>query len=278
MTEKEIENIIVKGEGLTIEFKTAKDELPKNIFETVCAFLNRNGGIVILGIDDDKNIVGVDINKVEKICKEFSNLSNNSEKLEPVFLLQPKVISYKEKKLIHVFVPASSQVHKTAGKIYDRSNDGDYIIKTHSQISQIYLRKNSYFSENTIYPFLNESHFEKGIVQKAKNIIRANRPNHPWLNLSNKNFYKVSGLYVTDIISNNEGFTMAALLLFGKEEIILSAIPHYKIDALVRKVDVNRYDDREVVQCNLISAYEVLMSFISKHLPDKFFLIGDNRV
>ena len=33
---------ISEGEGLTTEFKTAKEYLPDNLFETVCAFLNRN--------------------------------------------------------------------------------------------------------------------------------------------------------------------------------------------------------------------------------------------
>ncbi len=33
-----IHKILTQGEGLTIEFKRAKDELPSSLFETVCAF------------------------------------------------------------------------------------------------------------------------------------------------------------------------------------------------------------------------------------------------
>jgi len=51
-----------------------------------------------------------------------------------------------------------------------------------------------------------------------------------------------------------------------------------KIDALVRKIDTDRYDDREYIQVNLIEAYDKLMDFIAKHLPDKFHLIRDQRV
>lgn len=40
-----IQDILRRGEGLSIEFKQAKTELPKNLFETVCAFLNREGDI-----------------------------------------------------------------------------------------------------------------------------------------------------------------------------------------------------------------------------------------
>ncbi len=91
-------------------------------------------------------------------------------------------------------------------------------------------------------------------------------------------FYKAAGLYRTDLFSNLEGFTLAALLLFGKEEAILSMLPHYKTEALVRRMDTNRYDDRETLRCNLITAYESLMHFIAKHLPDNFYLEGDQRI
>ena len=71
---------------------------------------------------------------------------------------------------------------------------------------------------------------------------------------------------------------MTALLMFGKEETIQNAIPHYKTDALLRKVDVDRYDDRENIRCNLIDAYDRLMNFAAKHLPDKFYMEGDQRI
>jgi ATP-dependent DNA helicase RecG len=54
-----IYKLIEKGEGLTLEFKTATAELPKNLIETVCAFLNRNGGNILLGVADNGSIVGI---------------------------------------------------------------------------------------------------------------------------------------------------------------------------------------------------------------------------
>ncbi len=41
-----IQDILRRGEGLTIEFKQAKNKLPKSLFETVCAFLNRENYIL----------------------------------------------------------------------------------------------------------------------------------------------------------------------------------------------------------------------------------------
>jgi len=162
--------------------------------------------------------------------------------------------------------------------VFDRSTDGDFVLNTHAKRSELYLRKNNSYSENTIYPFLTTEHFEEGIVQRAKTIIRSNRPSHPWLTLDDNAFYAAAGLYRTDLQTNQTGFTLAALLLFGKEEAILSMLPHYKVDALVRRIDMNRYDDRETFRCNLITAYELLMHFVKKHLPDKFYLEGEQRI
>ena len=278
MTEQEVQRVLEKGEGITVEYKRAEGGLPKNIFETVCAFLNRNGGTILLGVEDDGTVKGIDSGVAETICKQFADLSNNATKLDPVFLLHPTVIDFQGKKLIHVFVPASSQVHQTDRKVFDRSSDGDFVVKADAQVSDMYFRKRLFFSEGLIYPYLTESHFVDGIVEKAKTIIRSNRPNHPWLILPNKEFFQAAGLYRTDIKTGEEGFTLAALVLFGREEIIQSALPHYKIDALVRKTDLYRYDDRENIRCNLISAYEILMNFVAKHLPDKFYLEDDRRV
>jgi ATP-dependent DNA helicase RecG len=48
-----INKLLNEGEGISVEFKKASSELPANFFETVCAFLNRNGGSIILGVSDD---------------------------------------------------------------------------------------------------------------------------------------------------------------------------------------------------------------------------------
>ncbi|MBW6491208.1 MAG: putative DNA binding domain-containing protein [Lentimicrobium sp.] len=221
-----IKNILLQGEGQTIEFKKAKDELPSNLFETVCAFLNRNGGTILLGVNDDKTIEGVNPLKAEALCKNITNLSNNTQKLFPTFLLDAKTINYEGKILISVFVPISSQVHTCNNKIFDRGQDGDFVLQSGEQIKNLYIRKSSLYSENTIYPYLFESDFEPGIVARVRKIIKIQRPEHPWNELTDKEFYRISGLYRKDMASGLEGFTMTALLLFGKPETIGSALPH----------------------------------------------------
>ena len=44
-----LKKLLVQGEGLNIEFKESRSKLNKDIYESVCAFLNRNGGYLLLG-------------------------------------------------------------------------------------------------------------------------------------------------------------------------------------------------------------------------------------
>lgn len=273
-----IPQLLDKGEGISVEFKRAKEKLPKTLFETVCAFLNRNGGVILLGVDDDKTVEGVDLTAADRLIKELVSLSNNPQKLSPSFLLEATKVEYKGYLLIHVFVPASSQVHRCKGRVFDRNDDGDFELKTDEQIKSLYTRKNALYTENTTYPYLYETDFVPGLVERVRRLIKINRPEHPWNELTDKEFFATTGLYRRDLATGTEGFTLAALLLFGKEEMIQSAIPHYKIDALLRRIDLDRYDDRENIRCNLVEAYDRLMAFIAKHLPDKFYLEGDQRI
>ncbi|MCC5916606.1 MAG: putative DNA binding domain-containing protein [Cryomorphaceae bacterium] len=59
MSPNYLRNIIQRGEGIQIEFKKAQFELPKNVFESVCAMLNRQGGHLFLGVSNEGKIEGV---------------------------------------------------------------------------------------------------------------------------------------------------------------------------------------------------------------------------
>ena len=60
---------------------------------------------------------------------------------------------YNDKTVLVIYIPQSSTVHKTGGKIFDRNEDGDYEINNESLIESIYLRKQGDYSENRIYPY-----------------------------------------------------------------------------------------------------------------------------
>lgn len=272
-----IKNILSQGEGIRNEFKQAREKLPENLFETICAMLNRSGGDIILGADNDGNLTGVDAEMVAGMIANIANLSNNPQKLNPPFILFPREHIVDGFHVIHLQVPESSQVHQTAGKTYDRSNDGDFVVRGAHQIAELYNRKRNHYTEGVIYPAFRFEDFKQSLFQKVRNLIRSHNPEHPWSELGDEQMLRMAGLYDRDYKTGEEGYTLAAILLLGKDEAIRSVVPHYKIDALVRRFNVDRYDDRLYIQTNLIEAYEQLLEFVAKQLPDKFYLEGDQR-
>ena len=278
MSIKRVTRLLKQKEDIRLEFKESHTDLPGNIFETICAMLNREGGDILLGVSDDGGIKGVDPSRIDIIKNNLVTLSNNTNKIDPPFILFPKVYPIKKHFIIHIQVPESSQLHRSASIVYDRSNDGDFKVIQPQQIADIYNKKRLHYTEGIVYPGLRMDDFKPELFYKVRNLIRSNNPSHPWLSVDNESMLKMAGLWKRDLQTNQEGYTLGAALLLGKDEVIQNILPHYKIDALVRQINTLRYDDREYIQTNPIDAYDQLMDFVGKHLPDKFYLEGDQRV
>ena len=279
MNVKTLKNIINRGEGLETEFKTCSFQLPTNVFETVSAFLNRIGGHIILGVNNNGIIEGVLEDSIDQIKTNFANGCNDTNQLNPTYYLSPEEFVVDKKKVIYIHIPEGSQVHKTRNKIFDRNEDGDFEITNNPNlVSEMYLRKQTTFSENKIYPFLTLEDFELELLAKIRTMANNQRAGHPWKSLDDDELLKSAGLWKKDYQSGTEGFTLASVVLLGKEATIQSILPHYKTDAILRVQNLDRYDDRLDLRCNLFRAYNQLLEFIQKHLPDKFHLEGTNRI
>jgi hypothetical protein len=79
-----INRLLRQKEGIRLEFKEAAAELPGNLFETICAMLNREGGDILLGVRDDGTVTGIAEQCIETMITNLINLSNNPNKLDPL--------------------------------------------------------------------------------------------------------------------------------------------------------------------------------------------------
>lgn len=274
-----LKKLISQGEGILVEFKESKNALPKSIFETLCSFLNRFGGDIFLGVKDDKTIVGVDKDSVKQIKADFVSAMNNPQKIFPTVYLHIDEFEVDEKTVLHVYVPESSQVHNTNGRIFDRNEDGDFEITGNTNlIASMYIRKQREYTENTVFPYATINDLKQNLIDRVR-IMAVNRsPHHPWESMTNDEILRSTGLYKKNLQTGESGYTLACILLFGTDEAILSVLPHHKTDAIYRVNDIDRYDDRDVIRCNLIESYDRLMNFVEKHIDDKFYLENDTRI
>lgn len=226
--------------------------------------------------DGSAKAVGVNRKAAESIKGNFVNMLNNPNKIHPSLFLQLEEFEYDDALLLWVYIPVSSQVEFCGKEIFDRNQDKDIAV-THSQdlVANLYNRKSHTFFENSILPYLQEDDLDLSLVEKAKQLALARDPNSSWKTMSAHDILYHTGLYDKNYLSGEQGFNLAAVLLFGKDATIRSCLPAYMINAIYQKNDVDRYDDRLVINTNLIDSYDLLMNFIAKHTDDRFALVDN---
>lgn len=77
-----MKTLFPQHEGISLEYKEAADSLPKTFSETVCVFLNYDGGLIVLGVADNCTVTGVNPDAIGRIMSDIANFSDNPEKIE----------------------------------------------------------------------------------------------------------------------------------------------------------------------------------------------------
>ena len=271
---KEVQSILTIGETVAVEFKRCGNGIENDTYESVCSFLNRFGGDLFMGVLDDGTVIGVPEKAAPDMVKNFIKVISNPALFSPTIYLVPEILKYdKNRTIIHVHIPPSAEVHSFKKVIYDRVDDADVKVTATSAIAQMYIRKQNIFTERRIYPYAGMEDLRLDLLPKIR-IMAQNHAGgqHPWTTMNDMELLKSAGLYGRDVVTGEEGLNLAALMLLGKDDVILNVAPTYVTDALVRKINVDRYDDREIIKTNLIESYGQLLDFGRKNLPDKFFL------
>ena len=272
MTDERLETLLELGENIAVEFKRCGNGIESDTYESVCSFLNRFGGDIFLGVLDDGTVEGVPEQAVTDNIRNFVKMANNPDIINPTVYLVPEKIVYNGKCIIYIHVPPSSEVHRYKKAIYDRVDDADVRITSTGQIAAMYIRKQNIFTEKKIYPYVGMEHLRLDLLPLCRRRALNKRQDHPWKDMTDEELLKSAGLLSEDFSTGEKGFNLAAVMLLGKDDVIQAICPAYKTDALLRKVNRDRYDDREIIKTNLIESYEALMAFAKKHLWDKFYL------
>jgi ATP-dependent DNA helicase RecG len=278
MDTTKFQTIFAVGETIAVEFKRCSAGIEADTYESVCSFLNRFGGDIFLGVENDGTVRGVQAKTAPDMIKNFISMICNPDIISPTVYLTPEVLEYEGKTIIHIRVPPSSEVHSYKKVIYDRVNDSDVKVTATGQIASLYIRKQKIYTEKTVYPYVKDEDLRFDLFPRIRLLAANKQPDHPWKNMTDTDIIQSAGLISEDAETGKRGYNLAAVMLLGRDDVIFSINPIYRTDALLRKVNVDRYDDRVIVQTNLIDSYDLLMQFAAKHLLDKFHLEDDARV
>lgn len=293
-----IREVCRKGENTEVEFKSCKGGLSQSMWETYSSFANTNGGIIVLGIKEKDNKFYPDeltSEQVTKYKKLYWDDVHNRNKVSACLTIDTDVFDteYEGSHLLIVRVPrahySKRPVYLTQnpfGHTYVRRHEGDYLLSD-DEVRKMFSDANiaTHPLDGKIYKhFTLEKNFDATTIRQYRQVFNLNHEGHAWIGLSDMDFFKKIGGYVTDAETGEEGFTLAAVLMFGLDETILSALPHFYVDfreKLSNNPDI-RWTDRIHPDgnwvANLYQFHRRVYMKMAQSLPVPFKLEGLQRI
>lgn len=283
MDRAELKSLVAHGEDMSLEFKRCGNQPGRDVFETICSFANRQGGIILLGVTDDGSIEGIDADRIVSIERNLINTLNNPTLFTPAPTVDIERVDLgidqgAGRKVLKLWVPMGPSVYHFKGVVYDRQADVDIRLTSDARISALALRKQNLYTERRIYPWISTADLRLDLLSRVRGMTASVRLDHPWARMTDDELLRASRLIARNPQTGERGFTLAAVMILGSDDLISDVVPTYRTEALLRRIDIDRYDDRLTVQTNLIEAYDQLVRFCEKWLPDAFALDGMQRV
>jgi ATP-dependent DNA helicase RecG len=263
----DIKTLIKQGESEELEFKQTTGEW-KEIIETVSAFSNTKGGLIVVGVNNNGIIQGIIIGKdtIEKLTNKISQ--NTDPKILPTIKVHNinnyKIIIIEVKESSDHLVLAFGRPYKRVGKSTVRMSKDEYeiiILEKHKNSLQF----DNQICKNALLKDIDENKVTKFLIQ-----AKAER-NHD-VDLNDSLMEILDKLFLL----NNNKILNAAILLFAKNPI--KFFPQAKIRA-ARFKDINDLDyiDMKVFQGTLIELKEKSMNFVMEHINHGVFFDSNKR-
>ena len=119
-TNMELFEKIQQGEDSTIDFKAtlAKTKSSRNEFANeIAAFCNSNGGVIVVGVADNREIVGISTDQLQEYEKLVIEICRN---IEPRAIVYTEKLKLNDSLVLKVDIPRGLFVHKSPGGYFTR--------------------------------------------------------------------------------------------------------------------------------------------------------------
>ena len=238
MNKHEIMNLLAIGENSEIEFKEAKNKIPKSIWSTYSAFANTSGGLIVLGVNENKKagkylVDGVE--NIDNVLRDFWNGINNKQKISENILKDNdvQIVKVDNCKVIVIKVPKAIRTQKPIyisnnpiTGTYKRNYEGDYVC-TKKEVIDMMAEAKNVSNDGMIIEEYDINDLNKETIDNYRIRYKSvAEEGNLWNDLDDLEFLKVIG--AIDKKSNN--VTLAGLLVFGNESDIVRILPNYQLD------------------------------------------------
>ena len=298
MNMQELKSLIYQGEKVDVECKKAQGKVPDSVYETYSSFANTKGGMIVLGVLEDKTkvipeerfiIQGVDNH--EKLREDFWN-TINSQKVNANILVDDNVYAVEEDgiALLVIEVPRADFTVRPVYKgenpfkgTYKRNHEGDYHAKEY-EVRAMIRDQSAEGNDSTILEGYSMDDIDADTLERYRIMFNSWNPQHVWRELPDKEFLEMLGGYRRDRREKVEGLTVAGLLMFGSglairdefDNIFMDYRNETDADDETRWVDRITYDG--TWENNLFNFFRKVTPKLTEDLKKPFVLKDMQRI
>lgn len=245
--------LVMEGESLTVEFK---GKYTSKIDEDIVAFANTKGGAILLGVGDDKTVVGERL--TNELKGRINSLARNCKPDIPVNIMQVG-------DAVVIEVPEGTEKPYYCGSSYFRRLNGNTQKMNHEEIKAM-------FSENDTVPFEEKTvnGFTNNDISREK--IRA------FTKEAKINTGRISAIdFLKSLkVADDAKIKNAGILFFAKDA--QRHIPQAQMTLIAFKGTKKLHIfDRLDVRNDLLTQFNEAIFFLKKHLNIRSEIKGINR-
>ncbi|MFH1985515.1 MAG: RNA-binding domain-containing protein [Pseudomonadota bacterium] len=276
MTRDELIERLKGHEWRDIEFKAAQFEVPRDVYTTVSAFANTEGGHIVFGVKGKKGgfeIVGVIPDCVDNVQNAFLNTIRSGNKVSVIVPVRESIIQDDAGTVLVFFIPEANRKEKPVHldgrweESYIRRGASDQRCTVEEVKRFIRDASSEPFDGEPIEDISAETFFDEEVVAWYRGVFNRREPGRHEA-LSDVEFLRDWGF----IIEKQKALTpnRAGILFFGKARYVRQILSRPVVD--FQRIDFpsdewtpeKRWNDRVIVEENLVRAWWLLVDRFMK--------------
>lgn len=251
----DIKAILSSKERVNVEAKLASGGLPNSVWETYSSFANTFGGIILLGIDEDKqtkDLIPRGVQDTQQMMSNIWNTLNNRQKISANILLDHHIysIEYENMNFVVIEVPRADRRDKPiyVGQdmfrgTFRRNHEGDYHC-TREEVKAMLRDQADTPQDSLVLENLELDSLNSESIHRYRILFDNKKPGHVWSKLDTAEFLIKIGAAKKSQFDGCVHPTLAGLIFFGDFITITEELPNYFLDYRERLLTETRWSDR----------------------------------
>lgn len=281
MNENTLYELLEGLEWKDLELKESRIKVPESAYESVSAFLNTEGGHVVLGVNDKKEVVGVI--DVDKIQNDFIGNLHNPQRFGSPVTFEEYLKQHQNMNVLVFYIPEAKRkdkpvyvkTKKQGNVAFIRKGGGDYKCGK-AELDRMIADAQEVRPDSELLDIAPDDCIDTNSLKWYRHRYENKGGNRPLETHSDHDFLVELGLLVEQ--KGNLLPTRAVVLLLGKTSRIRQLMPRPIVDCLRYGFEHDhantgqRWDMRVTCETNIINSWQAIVDWYSSFTDNPFNL------